>query len=142
MNAQIPIPLTASDQLLQVLAGSAAGGFPSPAADYYEPPLSLDELMNIRAPHVWIVQVEGDSMRDAGIFDGSRLVVDRSITACAGHIVLAYVDNQPLVKRLARSPAGWILESANPAYKSIAPSEYGTIEVFGVVTWDLTQHAQ
>lgn len=134
--------LAASDQLLQVLAGCAAGGFPSPAADYYEPPLSLDELMNIRAPHVWIVQVEGDSMRDAGIFDGSRLVVDRSITPSSGHIVLAYVDNQPLVKRLARSPAGWILESANPAYKSIAPSEYGTIEVFGVVTWDLTQHAQ
>ncbi|EMT5600168.1 LexA family protein [Pseudomonas aeruginosa] len=142
MNALTPLPLAASDQLLQVLAGCAAGGFPSPAADYYEPPLSLDELMNIRAPHVWIVQVEGDSMRDAGIFDGSRLVVDRSITPSAGHIVLAYVDNQPLVKRLARSPAGWILESANPAYKSIAPSEYGTIEVFGVVTWDLTQHAQ
>ncbi|MGP5452681.1 MULTISPECIES: LexA family protein [Pseudomonas] len=142
MNALTPLPLAASDQLLQVLAGCAAGGFPSPAADYYEPPLSLDELMNIRAPHVWIVQVEGDSMRDAGIFDGSRLVVDRSITPSSGHIVLAYVDNQPLVKRLARSPAGWILESANPAYKSIAPSEYGTIEVFGVVTWDLTQHAQ
>ena len=142
MNALTPLPLAASDQLLQGLAGCAAGGFPSPAADYYEPPLSLDELMNIRAPHVWIVQVEGDSMRDAGIFDGSRLVVDRSITPSAGHIVLAYVDNQPLVKRLARSPAGWILESANPAYKSIAPSEYGTIEVFGVVTWDLTQHAQ
>ncbi|MDM9591632.1 LexA family protein [Pseudomonas asiatica] len=142
MKALTPLPLAATDQLLQVLAGCAAGGFPSPAADYYEPPLSLDELMNIRAPHVWIVQVEGDSMRDAGIFDGSRLVVDRSITPSAGHIVLAYVDNQPLVKRLARSPAGWILESANPAYKSIAPSEYGTIEVFGVVTWDLTQHAQ
>lgn len=142
MNALTPLPLAASDQLLQVLAGCVAGGFPSPAADYYEPPLSLDELMNIRAPHVWIVQVEGDSMRDAGIFDGSRLVVDRSITPSSGHIVLAYVDNQPLVKRLARSPAGWILESANPAYKSIAPSEYGTIEVFGVVTWDLTQHAQ
>ncbi|MEZ2726743.1 LexA family protein [Pseudomonas putida] len=141
MNALTPLPLAASDQLLQVLAGCAAGGFPSPAADYYEPPLSLDELMNIRAPHVWIVQVEGDSMRDAGIFDGSRLVVDRSITPCAGHIVLAYVDNQPLVKRLAKSPAGWILESANPAYKSIAPSEYGTIEVFGVVTWNLTPHA-
>ncbi|KPX92691.1 DNA repair protein [Pseudomonas meliae] len=97
--------------------------------------------MNIRAPHVWIVQVEGDSMRDAGIFDGSLLVIDRSIPPAAGKIVLAYVDNQPLVKRLTRSPAGWVLESANPAYKNIAPNEYGTIEVFGVVTWDLTPHA-
>nr|WP_229653892.1 translesion error-prone DNA polymerase V autoproteolytic subunit [Pseudomonas syringae] len=141
MNPLTPFPLTPSSQLLQVLAGTAAGGFPSPAADYYEPPLSLDELMNIRAPHVWIVQVEGNSMRDAGIFDGSLLVIDRSIPPAAGKIVLAYVDNQPLVKRLTRSPAGWVLESANPAYKNIAPNEYGTIEVFGVVTWDLTPHA-
>lgn len=134
-------PLTPTDQPLQVLAGSVAGGFPSPAADYYEAPISLDVLLNIRAPHVWIVQVEGDSMRDVGIYDGSRLVVDRAITACSGHIVMAYVDNQPLVKRLARSSAGWLLESANPDYSPIAPSEYGTIEVFGVVTWCLTPHA-
>ncbi|WP_177339426.1 LexA family transcriptional regulator, partial [Pseudomonas sp. NBRC 111142] len=80
-------------------------------------------------------------MRDAGIFDGSLLVVDRSISPTAGHIVLAYVDNQPLVKRLAKSAAGWVLESANSAYKNIVPSEYGTIEVFGVVTWVLTPHA-
>ncbi|AFK73003.1 MULTISPECIES: LexA family protein [Pseudomonas] len=142
MNALTPTPLAPSHNLLQVLAGCAAGGFPSPAADYYEPPLSLDEYMNIRAPHVWIVKVEGDSMRDAGIFDGSLLVVDRSITPNAGNIVLAYVDNQPLVKRLARSPAGWLLESANPNYRTISPCEYDTIEVFGVVTWDLTPHAQ
>ncbi|MEW5511975.1 translesion error-prone DNA polymerase V autoproteolytic subunit [Pseudomonas asiatica] len=142
MNTLTPYPLAASHQLLQVLAGCAAGGFPSPAADYYEPPLSLDERLNIRAPHVWLVQVEGDSMRDAGIFDGGLLVVDRSIAPSAGHIVLAYVDNQPLVKRLARSPAGWLLESANPDYPTIPPSKYDTIEVFGVVVWSLTPHAQ
>lgn len=135
-------PLAASSQLVQVLAGCAAGGFPSPAADYYEPPLSLDERLNIRAPHVWLVQVEGDSMRDAGIFDGSLLVVDRSITPSAGHIVLAYVDNQPLVKRLAKSPTGWLLESANPDYPTIPPSQYDSIEVFGVVVWSVTPHAQ
>ncbi|WP_420170759.1 LexA family protein (plasmid) [Pseudomonas alloputida] len=141
MNVLSIQPLRDSHQLLTVLAGSAAGGFPSPAADYYEPPISLDELLNIRAPHVWIVRVEGESMRDAGIFDGGRLIVDRSITPCAGHIVLAYVDNQPLVKRLGKAPNGWLLESANPAYKTITPDQYGSVEVFGVVTWDLTQHA-
>lgn len=134
-------PLLSSAQPLQVLAGSAAGGFPSPAADYWEQPISLDDLLNIRAPHVWIVQVEGDSMRDAGIYDGSRLVVDRAITAISGHIVLAYVDNQPLIKRLAKSHSGWLLESANPDYPAISPDEYSAIEVFGVVTWCLTPHA-
>lgn len=80
-------------------------------------------------------------MRDAGIFDGGVLIVDRSITPCSGQIVLAYVDNQPLVKRLAKAPGdGWLLESANPAYKTITPDEYASVDVFGVVTWDLTKH--
>jgi len=141
MNVLFVSPLPSSDQPVQVLAGSAAGGFPSPAADYWEPSISLDELLNVRAPHVWIVQVEGDSMRDVGIYDGSRLVVDRAITPCTGHIVLAYVDNQPLVKRLVKSSRGWLLESANPDYPPITPEQYGSVEVFGVVTWCLTPHA-
>lgn len=52
----------------------------------------------------------------SGRLDGSRLVVDRAIKPCAGHIVLAYVDNQPVVKRLALTQAGLVLESANPEY--------------------------
>ena len=142
MNVISIQPFRNSKQLLSVLAGTAAGGFPSPAADYYEPPISLDELLNIRAAHVWIVRVQGESMRDAGIFDGGVLIVDRSITRRAGQIVLAYVDNQPLVKRLAKTPDDrWLLESAHPDYKTITPEQYSTIDVFGVVTWDLTQHA-
>lgn len=127
-------PLLGSGVPLQLLSCTAAGGFPSPAADYYEPPISLDELLNIRAPHIWIVKVEGESMRDAGIFTGTRLIIDRTVTACSGHIVMAYVDNQPVVKRLAKSAAGWTLESANPTYKAVTPDEYSTVEVFGVVT--------
>lgn len=133
-------PLLGSGILLQLLSCVAAGGFTSPSADYYEPPISLDELLNIRAPHIWIVKVEGESISDAGIFTGTRLVIDRDVTACSGHIVMAYVDNQPLVKRLAKSSGGWLLESANPAYKAITPDEYSTIEVFGVVTWSLSSH--
>lgn len=141
MNVVSIQPLRDSSQLISVLAGTAAGGFPSPAADYYEPPISLDELLNIRAPHVWIVRVQGESMRDAGIYDGGVLIVDRSITATKGQIVLAYVDNQPLVKRLAKDNADrWLLESAHPDYKTITPDQYGSIDVFGVVTWDLTKH--
>jgi DNA polymerase V len=56
------------------------------------------------------------------------------------HIVLAYVDNQPLVKRLAKLQAGWHLVS-NPDYQPVAPGQYEAIEVFGVVTWCLTPHA-
>lgn len=141
MNVVSVSALSKSETSLQVLSGAAAGGFPSPAADYYESPISLDDLLNIRAPHVWIVQLEGDSMSGAGLVDGSRLVVDRAITPCTGHIVLAYVDNQPVVKRLERSLSGWNLVSEHPGYKPIAAGTYDAIEIFGVVTWCLTPHA-
>lgn len=60
--------------LLNVLSGRASGGFPSPAADHYEPPISLDELVELRAPHVWLGETEGDSMAPAGILNCTRLI--------------------------------------------------------------------
>lgn len=137
--AHPPQPIESSDQLLQILSGTVSAGFASPAADFYEAPISLDELLNIRAPHVWIVQVAGDSMNGAGIFNGTRLIVDRAEKPRAGRIVLAYVDGQPVVKRLAKASGGWSLMSANAAYKTIHPDQYSSIEVFGVVTWFLTK---
>lgn len=138
MNALHTLPIEPSQQLIQVISGTAAGGFPSPAADYHEPPLSLDELLNLRAPHVYLMRVQGDSMRDAGILDGSRILVDRAIEPCPGHIVLAYVDNQPVVKRLILSPTGLALESANPDYGPMVISEDTSVEIFGTVAWIVT----
>lgn len=132
-------PIESSQHLIQVLSGSAAGGFPSPAADYHEPSISLDDLMNLRAPHVYLMRVQGDSMRDAGIFDGSRILVDRAIEPSPGRIVLAFRDNQPVVKLLGSSSSGLTLESANPDYAPIHPSEDEVVDVFGVVTWILTR---
>lgn len=128
-------PLRESAVRVQILAGTAAGGFPSPAADYYESPLSLDELLNVKAPHIWIVEVEGESMTGVGIYPGSRLVVDRSIEPRPGRIVLAYVDNQPIVKRLAKVGDRLVLVSENPAYPPVVREDFADIDVFGVVTW-------
>ncbi|KPW21402.1 putative UV resistance protein [Pseudomonas cannabina pv. alisalensis] len=83
--------------LLQVLSGRASGGFPNPAADHYEAPISLDDLVDLRAPHVWLGETEGDSMSPAGILNGTRLVIDRARTPQVGNVVVAYIDNQPVV---------------------------------------------
>ncbi|MDU8418448.1 S24 family peptidase [Pseudomonas syringae] len=125
--------------LLQVLSGRASGGFPSPAADHYEAPISLDDLVDLRAPHVWLGETEGDSMSPAGILNGTKLVIDRARTPQVGNVVVAYIDNQPVVKRLDRQlNGGWMLSSDNPNYPPIQGLE--EIEVFGVVTWSLTLH--
>nr|WP_271408148.1 S24 family peptidase [Pseudomonas sp. Q1-7] len=77
-------------------------GFPSPAQDHLERSISLDEILNIRAPQTYLVRCGGDSMVGAGIHDGDLMVVDRSREAVEGDIVIAAVNGEPTVKRLAK----------------------------------------
>lgn len=92
------------------------GGFASPVADHLEQHISFDELLDIRAPHIYLVRIEGHSMEGAGIFDGDMAVVDRSITAEHGHIVIAAVHCEPVCKRLCKRWPNIILMSENVGY--------------------------
>ncbi len=78
-------------------------------------------------------------MSPAGILNCTRLIIDRARTPQVGNVIVAYIDNQPVVKRLDRQQDGrWLLSSDNPKYPPIQGLE--EIEVFGVVTWSLTHH--
>jgi DNA polymerase V len=108
-------------------------GFPSPAQDYIERTLDLNELC-IRHPNAtFFVRVEGDSMIDAGIFDGDVLVVDRSIDAEHGDIVVAAVGSEFTVKQLCTQPVLQLLPR-NPAYQPICLHDGDELNIFGVVT--------
>lgn len=91
-------------------------GFPSPAADHLEKQISLDELFDLRAPHVYLVKIEGDSMNGAGLFSGDLVIVDRGRKARHGDIVIAALNGEPVCKRLHRKDTEVILQSENPAY--------------------------
>ena len=82
-------------------AARRCAGFPSPAEQYLEPPLDLNELLVKRPAATFFVRVEGDSMINAGIHDKDLLVVDRSLTPSNGDIIIASVDT---VKRDPRTP--------------------------------------
>ena len=82
------------------VAGSVVAGFPSPAEQYLEPPLDLNELLVKRPAATFFVKVEGDSMIGAGIHDKDLLVVDRSLTPANGDIIIASVDGEFTVKTL------------------------------------------
>lgn len=71
-------------------------GFPSLAADHIEAQISLDEMLNIRAPHVYLVSLTGESMQGAGIYREDLAIVDRSIEPAHGHIVIALLNNAPV----------------------------------------------
>lgn len=119
------------------VAGSVAAGFPSPAEQYLEPPLDLNALLVKRPAATYFVRVEGDSMVGAGIRDGDLLVVDRSLSAGDGDIVIASVDGEFTVKTLRVSGGARrrvVLEPANPAYPAIEMKGASELSVFGVVT--------
>ena len=140
------------------IAGSVVAGFPSPAEQYLEPPLDLNELLVKRPAATFFVKVEGDSMINAGIHDKDLLVVDRSLTPANGDIIIAAVDGEFTVKTLrvlgnrergignggerGNGELGigngggvrYVLEPANPNYPSIEIKKGNQLDCFGVVT--------
>ncbi len=137
MRATILGQLGPSSTFLQFVDTRVPAGFPSPAADYEEVTLSIDELVDLRTPHVYLVRVEGPSMVGAGIYDGDVLVVNRALEARAGHVVVAYVDGGMTVKRLQVSQEGVWLQAENPDYRAIRVTE--SLHVWGVATHNLHQ---
>jgi DNA polymerase V len=115
-------------------------GFPSPAADHIEAQVSLDELMNVKAPHVYLAYVQGDSMQGAGIYDGDMIVVDRGLEAVHGQIVVALLNNDPICKRLCIRGKDIILLSENPKYPPRYVLESDELAIWGVITGSLRSH--
>lgn len=109
-------------------------GFPSPAQDYEEDALDINDYLVRNPTATFYVRVEGDSMDGAGIHHGDILVVDRSITARHGHIVVAFVGSERLVKRLSLSDGKGALVAANPRYPSIEINPEDPATLWGVVT--------
>lgn len=109
-------------------------GFPSPAQDYVERRIDLNELLIQHPGATYFVKSSGDSMIGAGIGDGDLLVVDSSRKAVHGSIVIAAVDGEFTVKRLQLHPVV-MLKPDNPAYQPIMPSSEECLEIFGVVTY-------
>ena len=99
-------------------------GFPLPADDHLEQHISIDELLDIRAPHIYLVRIEGSSMEGAGI-PMAMAVVDRSITAEYGHIVIAAVNCESVCKRLCKRGSDFILMSENPGFPLLKNLEFG-----------------
>lgn len=101
--------------------------------DYVERTLDLNELC-IRHPNAtFFVRVEGDSMIEAGIYEGDVLVVDRSIDADHGDTVVAAVGGEFTVKEFCTHPSLALLPR-NQAYKPIRPRNGEELSIFGVVT--------
>lgn len=133
-------PLSSGGEKLPFYSFQVPAGFPSPAADHIEKHISLDELFNIRAPHVYLVKIEGDSMQGAGIYGGDLVIVDRSVYAEHGDIVIAALNSEPICKRLHMRQHEVILMSENPKYPARHVMEGDELLIWGVVKYSVRSH--
>lgn len=118
---------------LPLFSSSVAAGFPSPAEDYIEGSLDLNEHLIKHPAATFFVKVSGDSMVGAGIFDGDLLVVDRALEAKSDSIVLAVVNGEFTVKRLRKIKNKITLLPENPKHRPIEITDGMDFAVWGVV---------
>ena len=126
---------------ITLFAESVPAGFPSPAQGYEQKAIDLNTLMVTNPPATYFVRAQGDSMLDAGIRDGDMLVVDFSLQAKHGDIVIAKLDDSFTVKCLfkRRNVVKLCSENKDKNYPPIIPQEGETLEVIGVVRWVIHQ---
>jgi DNA polymerase V len=117
-----------------ITSDAAKAGFPSPAQDFEEESLDINEYLVSNSTATFFVRVEGDSMTGAGIQPGDILVVDRSISFRDGHIVVAFVGGERLVKRLKFQGDHGYLVAENPGYPPLLVDEEHPATIWGVVT--------
>lgn len=138
-RAKILCALTPGSDPVSFFDARVPAGFASPATDHIEQKISLDDLLDIHAPHTYIVRVSGDSMTGAGIFDDDLLVVSRAREARHRDIVVAALNGDILVKRLWLREQT-ILMAENPAYGSRYILENDELQIWGIVTHNIRSH--
>ena len=107
-------------------------GWPSPADDYVEKPIDLNEFLIKNSAATYFVRVSGDSMVDAHIGDGAILIVDRSIEPTHNKIVIASINGSYACKRLLLKPTVCLM-SENPKYSPIIIKQEEELEIAGTV---------
>ncbi len=129
----VPTP-NAPDVSIPFFSSRVQAGFPSPADDHLEDSLDLNKYLIHHKESTFFVKAQGDSMLGAGIYPGDILVVDKSLDAKNGKIVIAVVDGEFTVKRLQRYQNKITLKSENPNYKDIDIKKENELTIWGVVT--------
>jgi DNA polymerase V len=112
-----------------------ATGFGAAADDYMERGIDLNEELIRNKPATYFFRMKGDAMREAGIFDGDVLIVDRSIKLANGKVIVAILNGELLVRRFHKNFSSAFLIPDNTRYKSINLAEFSDFMVWGVVTY-------
>jgi len=139
IQSNVPVPVTDAPLQATLLNNRVCAGFPSPAEDLGAQRIDLTQLLVKHSQATYFLRASGQSMIEAGIFDGDIMVVDRAIKPRHGHIVIAILDGDFTVKQFYQRQGRIKLKAANPTFADIMPKEGQTIEIWGVVTASIKQ---
>ncbi|MBC8337957.1 MAG: translesion error-prone DNA polymerase V autoproteolytic subunit [Alphaproteobacteria bacterium] len=132
-DTPVPAVERPSALALPFFGAAVQAGFPSPADDYLEGALDLNEHLIRRPAATFFLRVLGDSMTGVGIHSGDLLIVDRSVPPIDGRIVIAVLDEELTVKRLSRRRGKVRLMPENPRYRPIEIGDGQDLQIWGVV---------
>jgi len=126
-----------TSQELPLFLANVPAGFPSPADDYIDRKLDLNEYLIRHPAATFFVRVEGESMTGAGIHSGDVLIVDRALEPADKKIVIASVNGDLTVKRIRQHKGKFYLAPENPDFEPIEINQEEGITIWGVVTYVL-----
>ena len=120
---------------LHLVQEGISAGFPSPADDFKELRISIDQEVVRNEEATFYARVSGESMQGAGLDDGDLLVIDRSMEPQHDKIAVCYIDGEFTVKRLKVAADGGFLIPENPKYQPIKVTEENELIIWGIVTY-------
>jgi DNA polymerase V len=127
-------PEVGKELFLPVLSAGISAGFPSPAMDFMDVSIDLNQLMIKHPSATFFGRVQGTSMLDAGISDGDLLVIDRSLSPANNKIAVCFIDGEFTIKRIQKEVDCCWLMPANEKYKPIKVTKDNDFLVWGIVT--------
>ena len=122
---------------IPLLTDSVSAGFPSPADDYTEENIDLNEHLISNPFITFFLRVKGDSMINAGIKDKDLIIVDKSLTARPGNIIIAMIDGEFTIKRLSIKNNELYLNSENHNYPDFRFKNHIDVQIWGVVIYSI-----
>ena len=126
---------------LPLMGDLVSAGFPSPADDYTEQNIDLNEHLIKNPFSTFFLRVKGDSMINSGIQNHDLIIVDKSLIAMPGNIVIAMIDGEFTVKRLEKKNGELYLKAENDSYPDFNFKNHNEIQIWGVVIYSIHNFA-
>ena len=122
---------------IPLLNDSVSAGFPSPADDYTEENIDLNEHLISNPFSTFFLRVKGESMINAGIKDKDLIIVDKSLIAKPGNIIIAMIDGEFTIKRLSIKNDELYLKAENHNYPDFSFKNHIDVQIWGVVIYSI-----